>query len=147
MNHGWYEGMADKIPSTDNGLEAANNIIKEIHTLRQRHIVSQYLTNAFDMMRNWSLDRRKIKQFYEKPYFDDQTWSLAWSFLYKSKTVTRTTLINSEEVFILTKDEHKNLINLKLIQGKLTQLSLNFDSFVGSILKVKLISANGRIAN
>ena len=36
VNDGWYEGMADKIPSTDNGLEAANNVIKEIHTLRQR---------------------------------------------------------------------------------------------------------------
>ena len=71
-----------------------------------------------------------------------QTWSLALKFLYKSKPVTRTTLTKSEEVFILTKDEHKNLINLKLKQGKVTQLSLNFDSFVGSILKVKLIRLN-----
>ena len=67
VNYGWYEGMADKIPSTDNGFEVENNAIKEIHTLRQRQSISQYLTNAFDMMRNWSLDRIKIKQFYEQP--------------------------------------------------------------------------------
>ena len=53
VNHGWYEGMADKIPSTDNRVEAANNIIQGIHTLRQHFIVIQYLTYDFDMMRNW----------------------------------------------------------------------------------------------
>ena len=26
-NYGWYEGIADIIPSTDNGLEATNNVV------------------------------------------------------------------------------------------------------------------------
>ena len=34
--------MADKIPSTDNGFGAANNVIKEIHRLRQRQSTKGY---------------------------------------------------------------------------------------------------------
>ena len=47
-NNGWYEGFTDgRNPSTDNGLEAINGVIKKNHTLRERMSVSQYLTNSF----------------------------------------------------------------------------------------------------
>jgi len=35
-NSGWYEGICDKTPSQDNGLEANNNVVKTHHTLRRR---------------------------------------------------------------------------------------------------------------
>ena len=41
---------------------------------------------------------------------------------------------------MLTKDEHKHLINTKIVQGKLSQLNLKFDDFIESIKKVKLIN-------
>ena len=107
--------------------------------MRERLSISQYLTNFCDMMCDWSKDRIKIKPFYEVPKVDGDTWSLAYHALYTSIPIVRTTMINSEEFFILTKDEHKQLINLKIIQGKYHQISLDFDSFIESMTKIKII--------
>ena len=124
VNHGWYEGMSDKIPSTDNGLEAANGIIKSIHTLRERRSVSQYLVNATDMIRNWSKDRVVNKPFYTEPKVDSRTWSLAWNFLYKGSPVIKSATVNKGEI------EYKNLAigakpkrgrNSKAVEGKRKQ--------------------------
>ena len=96
---GWYEGLADKIPSTDNGLESANNLIKLIHTLRDRMNIGQYMTNPTDIIRNWSIDRTKMKPFHETPKVDGTTWTKAYHALFTKNPIVKTT--NSEEVFIL----------------------------------------------
>ncbi|CAF0706525.1 unnamed protein product [Brachionus calyciflorus] len=36
INCAWYEGAAEKIPSTHNGLESNNRTIKDVYTLRER---------------------------------------------------------------------------------------------------------------
>ena len=73
-NNGWYEGFSNgHIPSTDNGLESVNRVIKEQHTLRERLPVGEYMSNAFDMFRDWSIDRfpnegrQPEKPFSEEP--------------------------------------------------------------------------------
>ena len=90
-NCGWYEGFADgNIPSTDNGLESVNRVIKDSHTLRDRMPISQYLVNAMDMIRDWSLNRfLKSNDNLEKPFFDfpnidKRTWtSIYWKLITK----------------------------------------------------------------
>ncbi|CAF1108888.1 unnamed protein product, partial [Brachionus calyciflorus] len=80
-NSGWYEGIAENIPSTDNALESRNGKIKLIHTLRKRLSVNVYLTNAVNMLRHWSLDT-----FSEKPFISTEisegSWKLASIYLY-----------------------------------------------------------------
>ena len=59
----WYEGFAlGQIPSIDNGLERLYREIKERHTLRKRMPLVQYLINAVQIIKDWSLDR------FPKPY-------------------------------------------------------------------------------
>ena len=94
------------------------------------------------MMRNWSIDRTKINVFYELPKVDGETWSLARNSLYTSKPIVRTAKMNSEDVFIFTRDGYKNLIDLKVIQGKFTQITHDFDSFVDRVIRVKTICLN-----
>ena len=101
--------------------------------------IGQYLTNATDMIRNWSIDRTKMKPFHETPKVDGTTWTKAYHALYTETPIVKTTNIISEEVFILTKGEYKDLINLKVIQGKFSQIVLDFDTFVDSIKKLKII--------
>jgi hypothetical protein len=51
-----YEGAAVGVPSTENGLESVNGIIKKLHILGELLSVSTFLRNAMKMMSNWSKD-------------------------------------------------------------------------------------------
>ncbi len=59
-NSGWYEGAGIGIPSTDNGLEAVNGVIKKVNSHGHMLFVSQYLENAKKMIRNLSIDRNPV---------------------------------------------------------------------------------------
>lgn len=55
---GWFEGYAPGIPSTNNGIESWNNVIKLEATLRQRHSMGVFLSIAEnDIVRLWSKER------------------------------------------------------------------------------------------
>jgi hypothetical protein len=65
----WYEG-AHSIgqPSSNNGLESTNRVIKDKFTQRERMAISRYLENSFDMITNWSKDRKGDKAFLIRLY-------------------------------------------------------------------------------
>ena len=104
-NNGWYEGFTDgDIPSTDNGLEAENRVVKDNHTLRERMPISQYLINAYNMIRDWSLDRFAKNQKTEKPFWDSPgiskvSWEMAYNFLYKGQAL----IFKSRDYFVCCK--------------------------------------------
>jgi len=52
---GWYEGRATGFPSTNNGLEATNNVIKRECTLRERLPLGDFFTKIMDYVRGWSI--------------------------------------------------------------------------------------------
>ena len=39
---GWYEGYSEYTPSTNNALEATNNVIKRENTFRERLVLSRF---------------------------------------------------------------------------------------------------------
>ena len=43
-NNGWFEGIANHVPSTNSALESVNNTIKKIHTKRTRFTLGHFLT-------------------------------------------------------------------------------------------------------
>ena len=77
----WYEGVALHVPAQDNGLEGKNGSIKGIHTLRERMAVNVYLSNAVNMLRNWSLDSETSNKFNETFKCNNKTWELAFLYL------------------------------------------------------------------
>lgn len=54
---GWFEGEAEGMPSTNNGLESTNNRIKEDGTLRARLSMSEFMQFMFTQSCKWSEER------------------------------------------------------------------------------------------
>ena len=53
----WFEGAAVGYPSSNNGLEATNGVIKRDHTLRTRLPVGQFLQSGSELLEKWSYAR------------------------------------------------------------------------------------------
>ena len=56
-NSKWYEGTAVQLPSTNNGLEATNMVIKSENTLRARLPVGKFLNGVTALLVKWSKNR------------------------------------------------------------------------------------------
>jgi len=56
-NASWYEGAILGYPSTNNGLEATNVVLKRNCTVRERLPVGQFLVRAEEVVRRWSEER------------------------------------------------------------------------------------------
>ena len=68
-------------PSSNNGLESTNKIIKT-NQLRERLSISKFGESCLTLLSNWSKDRAKEDQNFKKTYsFKDETWKLADHFL------------------------------------------------------------------
>ena len=143
-NSGWYEGVADSIPSTDNGLESTNAKIKRHHTLGERMSVADYLKNAMEMMYHWSHDRtlglKQIsvaKEFLDSPSIEGEIWKRAWAYLYKEDPLIRQ--LGKTISYVLTKVKHKHLIDENFIKNKFNSMKNSFDEFVLKVSKVRLV--------
>ncbi|CAF4450207.1 unnamed protein product [Rotaria socialis] len=53
-HNAWYEGVGHFTPSTNNALEATNNVIKKENTLRERLPLSRFKVLAFEIVEKWS---------------------------------------------------------------------------------------------
>lgn len=73
-NQGWFEGLAPGYPSTNNGLESTNNVIKTIHTLKERVPLSQFLERLKIILNRWSVDRVERVRFQYEPRLTDELW-------------------------------------------------------------------------
>ena len=102
--------------------------------------VSTYLTNAFNMMRDWSKDRAGEKQFETAPHVPELTWIMAYDFLYKDQAVI--SQLGSTNVYISAKKENKDLIIPIFVKGKYDQMKVDFDSFINYFTKVRIIKLN-----
>ena len=56
-NMNWYESAAPGKPSTNNGLEGTNAVIKAEHILKERLPEGQFLLCAMDVLETWSTKR------------------------------------------------------------------------------------------
>lgn len=56
-NNAWFEGAALGQPSTNNGLEATNAVIKREHTLRERLPLGHFFHSAKELVAKWSTSR------------------------------------------------------------------------------------------
>ena len=79
----WFEGAAVEQPSTNNGIESTNAIIKKEHTMRERLPVGQFLNCMADMVEKWSR-RRNPSSTNCLPVAENPSTSLkAWTDAYQ----------------------------------------------------------------
>ena len=102
-NNKWYEGAATRVPSTDNGLEGTNAVIKHVYTLRERLSVASYMANAVNMLRNLSIDCTTEKRYQTELKVEDNTWHFARECLKNNPLIQR-----FKDKFILTKQRIEN---------------------------------------
>jgi hypothetical protein len=67
--------------------------------------ISRYLENSFDMITNWSKDRKGDKAFLHTVSVKDETWKLADNFLYRGERGI-IKQIDKSDVYILTRFEN-----------------------------------------
>ncbi|RNA08943.1 hypothetical protein BpHYR1_020504 [Brachionus plicatilis] len=93
---GWYEQYAPGYPSTNNALEATNNLIKNESTFRELLPMNEFLSCVEEFVTNWSKDRDPsfvtTKKYVEIPTIDTHQWTLAFNWV---KFVVRSVSINN----------------------------------------------------
>lgn len=104
-NVGWYESFSNGFPSTNNALEATNNVIKEKATLRDRLPVRDFLKSMDKLLYNWSFDRhsdfRTTIRFHQKPLISTHEYTLGHNWLKKNKRIVKIKHQN-KEVYMVT---------------------------------------------
>lgn len=114
----WYEGAAPGFPSTNNGLEATNAVIKKENTLRERLPVGQFLTCAANMMRRWSQQRDphcvNCTHFADTASISLPLWTSAYQWATANAPVLHRTTSNSVQYFV-TSSQTSTPITTKLL--------------------------------
>lgn len=87
----WYEGAAVGLPSTNNGLESTNGVIKTEFTFRERKPVGEFLGCVTEMLNTWS-QRRDPQSvncvfFEETPTNSLSLWTKAYQWVAQKKEV------------------------------------------------------------
>ena len=135
-NKGWYEGICNRVPSSNNGLESNNGKIKLNHTFRERIPFNQYLTKCMKMTKRWSEDRDKgVSKFYEELEFKEKLWSLSYQYLLKKPTICK--IVGYISSYLIT--EKIELIDkMQQFNKDIDALNLSFNSAV-HLMKIVLL--------
>lgn len=83
----WYEGASDRLPSTNNGLESFNNVIKKEETLRERMPIGQFANQCLISASRWSKQYAFDKMIVMSPTLDTGDWTSAYQWGTSSKEV------------------------------------------------------------
>lgn len=142
----WYEGAARGFPSTNNGVEATNSIIKSEHTLRERLPIGQFLNCSMDMVKKWS-QRRDPKSvncvfFNETPSISLELWTQAYQWVAQKIPVLQRDTDGRVEYFC-SSSKTQTPITAKLLQdferqeGKWKTFD-NFSTWRSKIWKIEV---------
>lgn len=88
-NRNWFEGFGRHVPSTNNGLESFNRLIKDEYTLRERMDLGRFRVALFDMVNTWSLlYANGTKTFNEAPELTLDLWTAGYNWAKENIKIT-----------------------------------------------------------
>ena len=102
-NHAFYEGVHRGSPSTNNGLEAVNGVIKRLFTFRECLPLSPWLRQMMHIAKNWSVDlgTRRVMCGSPEPTLAELTAAHQW--LSSGKVMTE----HEGRLFVPAGDAHE----------------------------------------
>ena len=104
----WYEGVGHFTPSTNNGLEAINNVIKKESTLRERLPLSRFKVLAFEIVEKWSKSYEQgLKQYSDKQTISLELWTSGYQWVKSHKSILSNECNNLVQCYIPAGDETK----------------------------------------
>ncbi|CAF3306315.1 unnamed protein product [Rotaria sp. Silwood2] len=100
-HNGWYEGIKHLTPSTNNGLESNNRVIKDENTFRERLPLSRFKILTLEIVEKWSKSyERGLKQFHDKQMVTLDIWTNSYQWVKLNKSIVSTKLENEIEFYI-----------------------------------------------
>jgi len=101
---GWFEGRALNSPSTNNCLEATNNVIKNEGTLRERLPLNRFIDVAKELIKEWSINRNpespNPKIFFQKPKLTLKLQTDSYNWARNNPKIRTSTRNNLKSYFI-----------------------------------------------
>jgi hypothetical protein len=141
---GWFEGMADFIPSTNNALESTNRTIKDTGTFRNRLTLSKFLTFATKIVQNWSFERDEsninVKIFASQPDISLQLWTSSYQWAKENKEVTGSDH-EGKKIYFVPANGKKKVYETEIRKFKSNKYS-SFNQFKNHFNQWKLESSN-----
>ena len=73
-------------PSTSNGIESNNRVIKDNHTFRERWPMGRFLSKSKEIVESWSFERNpddniNAKVFHFVPVIETKLWRSAYEYV------------------------------------------------------------------
>ena len=100
-NYTWFEGYAPGFPSTNNGLEALNMIIKRQHTFRERHDLGRFLSIVEqDIVLTWSRDRDDSQAGHTEVASQPMRTLACWTSAYQWAVSEAESLKSGQNVYV-----------------------------------------------
>lgn len=125
----WFEGAASGYPSTNNGIESTNSIIKKEHTLRDRLPVSQFLNKLNDLLIKWSMDRnpelQSYKNFSVKPTVTLKEWTESYHWALQNKKIIKA----DNTYYVCSSNSNYKNITLELVTKYINEDWATFEDF------------------
>ena len=149
LKRGWYEGMANGVPSQNNGLEATNGWVKKSGTLRDQCTLNEFLVVLDEkLIVPWSKERNTVyfhstKEFHLYPPIDTSLWTQSYKYHQEKRRVIKAKFagINYQCVGCSNVIVSNNIV--VNITKKLQDLSFeNFNDFIDSHTQVRWICLN-----
>lgn len=127
VHQNWYEGAAHYTPSTNNGLEGYNNVIKRLYTLRERLPFSQFtaMIKSQDLSNSYKEGKRCIA---DKPNVSLKLWRQAAQWLSNIKFV-ETFNSESSSQFCIPSDKFMGEFTAETVDKEKQKKYKSFDSY------------------
>ncbi|CAF4089063.1 unnamed protein product, partial [Rotaria sordida] len=119
----WYEGVGHFTPSTNNALEATNNVIKKENTLRERLLLSRFKVLAFEIVEKWSKSyERGLKQYSDKQTISLELWTSGYQWVKSNKSILST---ECDNLVIPTLVEKEKCRKVEISKGKNVEIKID----------------------
>lgn len=143
----WYYGSVVGLPTTNNGIEGTNSLIKSQHTFRSRWPLKDFLKGLNTLVDNWSYDKNPSCPNY-KPFSDiylpsTSEWTSAFNWNMDQYTILEKREESVTSYFSLSKKlgRDESLLKIKSYMEKMYKWD-SFEEFVSFRKGIVIVTEN-----
>lgn len=144
QNPNWYEGAMQRVPSTNNALEALNGVIKSQFTFRERLSLPEFIQVLENLVSQFSRRYDTDLQFATEPSIARITWGLANNWVKLKLLLKKKRQVNGATVIAIQSSEYNSKV--KILSSMWPTLE-DFKTFYNSKWYVTLASPDAKWLN
>lgn len=109
-NGNWYEGVMQRVPSTNNALEATNNIIKVKYTFRDRLSLGEFISVMVVMLASYSRRCNDDLQFAKAAFITKDNYEKAYQWKRLKLPLVIKTTDNTKSIIVESAKSRASLV-------------------------------------